>query len=348
MSILANTWAERGWDVHLYYFYGEESFYPLHTSISYEKIFHEKDSNRFYNRVYNFLSRNYFLYKKIKQCNPDAVISFLDTTNIQAIIASLLAAKPVIVSERSNPFLYKIGYFWDTVRHWIYPFAGAIVFQTKGISAYFSKRINSKSVVIPNPVMPMPAKVEPVISFQKPFILSVGRFTEEKCFDLLIKAFSQIAAHCSGWRLVIAGDGPLRPELQQFVHENHLEESINLPGRISDISSLYNQASLFVLTSRFEGFPNALCEAMAAGLPVIATDCPFGPGDIIRDGIDGILIPVNDIDALANAIKSMITNEHLQKQFAAKAPEILQRFGLEQVITQWETIIHSVLKHRKA
>ena len=319
-------------------------FYPLHPAIHHNPLDIAIKSKIRLKTLYEYIKMLWILRRTFKKLQPDILISFIDTMNLFTIIASRGLGIPVIVSERSNPFLYKIAWIWEFLRPLLYPFADVTVFQTKGIGSYFSKQIQAKSAVIHNPVVLLPRLVNEKLSFQKPFILAVGRFTEEKCFDLLINAFSQIAPRFPDWHLVIAGDGPLRELLQNLIIQCHLENKVTLPGRIKDINSLYDQASLFILSSRFEGFPNVLCEAMANGLPVIATDCSFGPRDIIRDGIDGVLIPVNDVNALANAIEKTIENEQLLKQFAARGPEILDRFNVERVMSEWEKIIYSVLK----
>jgi len=174
----------------------------------------------------------------------------------------------------------------------------------------------------------------------------MGRFYHQKGFDLLLRAFARLKDRYAQWTLTILGDGPLRDELQRLCEKLGVSERVFLPGRVKNPEHFLKQAELFVLPSRFEGFPNALCEAMACGLPVIASDCPSGPREIIRDGKDGVLVPNQDIRALTGAMGWLMSNEAERNRLAAAAVEVIERFGMEKIIKRWESVLCKVLYER--
>jgi glycosyltransferase involved in cell wall biosynthesis len=202
--------------------------------------------------------------------------------------------------------------------------------------------------VIPNPVLAPPSEKYITNEYhhgsKKIYrIISLGRLIPIKGFDRLIKAFSNIASSYPEWLLEIWGDGPSRIELNNTILSLHLEDRIKMPGITKDPYQELSKSDLFVMSSHTEGFPMALCEAMACGLPVIRFDCPSGPREIIRDGMDGILVPNDDIDALAKAMANLIENPDIRDQLAHNARDIVSRFGIEGIAAQWETVIDKAL-----
>ncbi len=175
-------------------------------------------------------------------------------------------------------------------------------------------------------------------------IIAVGRLAAEKGFDRLITAFSRLHRMHTDWSLTIWGEGSERTSLEQLVRELRLDGRVRLPGVTRSIHQKLLEADLFVLSSCYEGFPNALCEAMACGLPVISFDCPSGPRAIIRNGVDGILVPPGDIDALADAMYLLMTDESLRARLAGNAVKISERFRMERIMGMWEDVIAQSLK----
>jgi glycosyltransferase involved in cell wall biosynthesis len=170
-------------------------------------------------------------------------------------------------------------------------------------------------------------------------ILAMGRLSSEKGFDLLIKAFAPVADKSPDWSLQIWGDGPLRPQLEGRTRQRGLGGRVYFPGICRNSASVFARGDIFVLSSRYEGFPNVLLEAMTCGLPVISFDCPSGPRAVIRDGVDGLLVPPQDVARLTGAMARLVCNYALRSNFADAAREAASRFLPELIMPRWEALL---------
>jgi len=334
MSILANYWANHGHDVSLITWSSEESFYPLDPKVKQVKLGLASDSSNPIQAILSNYQRVKALRSALKQLIPDGVISFLPMNNIRAIMAASPLGIPVVVSERNDPHLDRLGRPWEWLRNKTYPRAKSVVIQTDSAGTYFNDEIRERMVTIPNPVLPPEHRRPPNPGSKR--IIAVGRLVEQKGFDLLMRAFAPVSAKHPDWKLLIFGEGELRPKLEQLRAELKLENSVELPGSTKQIGAEMAASDVFVLSSRFEGFPNVLCEAMAVGLPVVSFACPSGPSEIITDGVDGLLVSAEDVDGLTMAIRRMISSDELREKIASKAPQIVERLGVEQVARLWE------------
>lgn len=301
--------------------------------------------------LFNNVYRIRVLRKAISLQKPDIVISFLDTTNIVTLLALTGTKYPVIVSEQNNPRISSKGRVWDQLRRVIYPKATRVVSTSQGVDNYFHWLPKTKRAVIYNPLatvedcggaVNLPQGVDP----DKKWLIAMGRLTYQKGFEILLSAFHKIANKYSEWQLIILGEGQQRSELENLRDNLDLTHQVILPGVISNPFPLLKQSKFFVLSSRFEGFGNVLIEAMACGLPVISTDCPSGPREIIRDGVDGILVPNENISALAAAMDHLMSDEQERQRLAAHAPEGVTRFSLEKIVGMWEVLFNEVTKER--
>jgi len=283
----------------------------------------------------------------IRATKPEVIVSFIEMTNIITLLVTRGLNIPVVVSERSAPEAFEEHPFLNWVRAWSYSFASRIVVQSQGALHHFLPSFKKTTVIVPNPVVCPPEISSPQKLFSRPMVLAVGRLHEVKQFERLITAFAMIKDKHADWGLTILGDGPMKNVLKQLGQELALGERFSLPGHVPSPYTFLKQADLFVMTSRIEGFPNALCEAMACGLPVISTDCPSGPREVIRDGIDGLLVKNEDTHAISKAMDRLMSNETERRRFASKSVEITQRFDLERVTKMWELIFLESLDPKK-
>lgn len=350
LTTLANAWAARGNEVTILTFQGlSTDFYQLDPLIRRGDIGMLPPVSgpiRHLKIVVELLKQALRLRGAIKASRPDVVLSFIDVTNVTTLLALIGTAYPRIVSERSDPAMVLLGTAWRTLRRIFYLTADRIVVLTEAAAQFFRGWSDSKVAIIPNPVVHPRRGSQVEIDILQPAIVALGRFTEEKRFEDLIDAFAIVAPRHRKWSLIIGGDGPLRPVLQQKVDNLGLRERIVLPGLIKDTTALLECADIYVLSSRFEGFGNALCEAMALGRPVIATDCPSGPRTLVSDGIDGILVPPMAPLALAGAIDRLICSPDERERLGRAAAAITKRFALETVLADWERVLTAAIEKR--
>jgi glycosyltransferase involved in cell wall biosynthesis len=345
MSILANYWAEKGWQVTLLTFEdGKQApFYELHSAVTHRPLGIAGKSSNAVQGLKNNFWRLMTLRRAIRSSAPDAVVSFMSRTNVLVLLATLGLSFPVVISERSVPSSRSMGGMWERLRHWAYGRSSCLVVQSQEVSDYFASQPRINSRVIPNPVTAVnshgPDAVEKGSNNPKRILMSMGRLLDVKGYDLLLRAFSEVAPKHPDWSLVLWGEGPKRDSLEKLREELRLQERVELPGLTKTPHEKMKRADLFVLSSRHEGFPNVLCEAMASGLPVISFDCPCGPGEIIRPDIDGVLVPAEDIKALATAMDRLMDDDAERNRLAKRAPDVLERFGLKKVMGMWEEIL---------
>ncbi len=351
-TLLGNAWAARRWPVCALTF--DDGALPaafaLHPGVTHMPLALRAEARQPIARVARNLLRVRTLRAALRHVAPDVIISFIDGTNVLTILATRGLGVPLIISERTDPAGRDIGRAWEALRRLTYPWADALVCQGQRPLQYFPAHIRRRGRVIPNPVALPPEAAGLHAGLCRPApertLVALGKLRPEKGYDLLLEAFARIAARHLGWSLVIWGEGPMRPRLEAQAHALSIAGRVRLPGSTRQPLARLAEADLFVLPSRVEGFPNALTEAMSVGLPVIASDVG-AVTEIVRDGVDGLLVPPGDVAALAAALDRLMGDLGERRRLAARAPEVLERFGLEKVLAMWEELIGEVIHKRQ-
>lgn len=346
-ALLCNQWVKQGYSVTLMpTFSGRgECVYPLDERVKLDFL---ADRVGIQSRsVINKINRLLVLRRTLRKIDPDLIVSFMPPVNIAAILVTQGLKIPVIVSERIYPPSMPLGLSMSLMRKLTYSRARAVILQTKESLEWLSRTIpTAQGMVIANPISWPLAIGKPLIepevmlSTEKNILLAVGRLDRQKGFDLLLKAFSQITNQFPDWQLVILGEGCQRTELEHQLEQLGLKDSVYLPGRVGNLTDWYERADLYVMSSRFEGFPNTLLEAMAHGLPAVSFDCKTGPRDIIRDEIDGVLVsPDSGANGLAEALAGLMNDPDKRMIMGKHAVDVRDRFSMARVAALWNELL---------
>lgn len=303
-------------------------------------------------------------FKLFSGLKPDIVISFMILPNILTILSSLISLfKPkIIISIRNNPEMDFISQkkkcFKKVLMNILYPFASHIIVISKGIKNTLITNNNFKRDKIRvvyngidiNYVQTLARKIPDDPLFQKKgcyYITACGRLTHQKGFFNLIKAFSLIKNRINA-QLFIFGEGEERKNLENLIIHLHLNNKVFLPGFTPNPFQYIAHSDVFILSSLYEGFGNVIIEAMACGTPVISTDCPFGPGEIIEHGINGLLIPPDNIDTIADTLLSLLQNKSLRERLILEGKKRINDFSVIKMVNGYESLFSQILSNKKS
>jgi glycosyltransferase involved in cell wall biosynthesis len=340
MSILANCWARRGDDVVIITLdMPEADAFVLHPAVRRVGLDLMGYSHGPVAALMNNQKRLRGLRHAIAASRAPVVLSFEDRTNVMVMFATLGMRVRQVICERTDVTRHRIGRLWPVLRRLSYPLATALVVQTRALVPWArSVMFGARRVhVLPNPV-PMEAFASASRGARGHTLVSVGRLEPEKGYDVLLRAFARVAPEFPDWDLVIAGDGTQREPLAALVRALGLAGRARLAGHIAEPGTVLAEGAIFVMASRYEGFPNALLEAMASGLPVISTAC-VGSCELVAEGVSGILVPVEDDEALAAGLRRLISDEKLRDRFGRNALAAARRYALDSVIHEWDAVL---------
>lgn len=339
MSELANCWAARGESITLVTLDSAESDgYALLPSVRRVALGLRTDSYGVRAALVSNYRRIRALRSALLASGAQTVVSFEAHTSVLVLLATSWSRLRRVVSERVNPTEHYIGTTWSILRRLTYPLADVLVVQTKVAVPWAESIMLGRQVeVISNPVRDMRDYMQDREAVRSHTIVAVGRLARQKGFDLLLQAFARIADTRPSWDLVIIGEGEERAPLERLATSLRIDQRVKLPGWRPEPAEVLKTAGLFVMSSRYEGFPNALIEAMACGVPVVSTMWA-GAAEIITDGVDGLLSR-KDPEHLAAVMRRAIDDAGLREQLGRNALLVTERYRLGSVIEQWDAVI---------
>jgi glycosyltransferase involved in cell wall biosynthesis len=344
---LANFWAGGGREVTIVTLAPVSAdFYPLDRRVGRISLDLAGASRHALHGLWQNARRVVALRRLLRRLQPDIALAMMSTPNVLLALASQwLPALQTVGSERCYPPHAPLGRLWHVLRRMLYGRLSAMVALTGECAHWIETQTSaSRVVVIPNAIAwPLPdnpprRSLPRLCQPQRKLLLAVGRLEPVKNFDALIRAFARLAHTFPDWDLVILGEGSERARLALTIRCMGLVQRVAMPGVAGNVAYWYGKADLFALTSLSEGFPNALAEAMAHGVPAVSVDCNTGPRDIVRHGIDGLLVPPGDIAALSDALASVMGDAALRRQLASRSAQARERFSVEKVGHMWETL----------
>lgn len=335
ISILTNEFVRRGFDIEILKYLNTENFYSVNEIVKITSVIENTKTN---NKLTNLKwMHNYF------KNNADLVISFLASWNIMALLANAGNKVPIIVADRNDPYKIPSNPLIRKARDILYYKADYVVLQTLRNQRYFSKSIQNKSVVIPNPI-DLGDKVGKALKTPKEnVIVNVGRLKPQKNQKMLINSFKEVLNKYPDYKLVIYGEGDYRKELEKHIDNLDLKDKVILAGNQKDVLDKIMSAKLFVMSSDYEGMPNALIEAMCLGLPCISTKVS-GTEELIEDGVNGLLVDTRNEDELTKAILKMLNEKKLQNVFGENSKKISKKLKVSCIVGEWTNIINKITR----
>ena len=318
----------------------QEEVQPLTKDIKVERIITKNT------RYIEKLEKIRKLRQYIKNEGPDIVVAFKSTPAWIACLATTFLHVPVIFSERCDPYIENLKR-WRTYPYWkLINHAAGAVFQTEGAKEYFSKELQGRSAVIPNPVAQVARDGEQSDQKEKSFV-SFGRFeNRQKRYDVMIDAFSIFNKTHPDYKLKLYGTGEDEQEIRQWVKEKELQDAVLFMGYAGTPYKQMKNGDIFLITSDYEGISNAMLEAMAAGFPVISTDSsPGGARMVIQNRENGLLVPAGDSQKVAEALSEFADNDELRNKCANQAKDVSIRFEPCKILEQWETYLSLTIKN---
>ena len=278
------------------------------------------------------------LREQIAAIDAELVVSFLGATNVQTVMACRGLGRRVVISERNDPAIQSLHQPWETLRRHVYNEADLVTANSSGVLDSMRGYVDcGKLAFVPNPLTTSPGQQDCDVT--GPFILIVARLHPQKAHDILLPAFARLVDELPDWRLVIVGGGESEEELWALSESLKLGDRVVWAGPVSDPFPYYRNASMFVLPSRHEGMPNALMEALSCGLPTVVSDASPGPLELVVDGHNGLVVPVEDIDALAGAMRTLAGDPALREKLGGQAKDSVAGYEFSAALRTWQELI---------
>lgn len=338
ISILANHFARSGWSVDIVMLLNRNVQYELYKTINLIDL-----TGKHTSYVKNTFDWVVGIRKYLKRTNPTCVISFVARINALVLSSSIGLNIPVIVSERNDPRndgrSKLMQYYCDHA----YRRANAVVFQTKYECECFSASVQKQAYIIKNPVSVQCYRTIDGPKTNRIKIVNVGRLAEQKNQKMLIDAIAVLVRDYPDMKCEIYGEGPLRRQLENQIINLNLQNIVFLKGNVNDLHEKISDASIFVMTSNYEGLSNACIEAMMIGLPCITTQYA-GSEELISDRVNGLTVQCNNLQELVEAIRAVLRNPNLAKKLGKAAKESVTSYQTTVVLKEWDKLINLVIE----
>lgn len=339
---LANWLANQKEEVYLINLGINDNNYEISKKV---KLYNKEQGNNIFLKIKSSIK----LLKYLNDIKPDVIFEMLFSPIKYCVIHKIFNRKVAIIgSERNNPKqrykTLKLKFLCQ-----ICPIlCDGYIFQTIAVKEMFSKNIQKKSIVIGNAISnPNAYNIEKEYNNEK-IIVSAGRLTYQKGYDILIKAFNKVYQNYPEYKLVIYGEDNERKQLEDLIKELNLEDNVLLPGKNKNYLKKVAESEIFVLSSRYEGMPNVLLEAMSIGMPCISTDCVAGPAEIIEDNVNGLLVEVNNVEQLASKIEFLINNKSEAKRIGINAKKIKDNFSMEIIFGKFHNYFRKIYEEKNS
>lgn len=340
---LSIAYAQKGYDVFLVFWsITAKTRYDL-SNVKMINLHLERYDSK--NRLEGFYHRIKEYRKVIKVTKPDLIISFLDIINTHVLISQYNTQIPIIVSERTNPYAYKLPLYWNLLRQISYKKrADTITVLFDDFKQFFPANIRSKIITIPNYfTIPKQQKEDYSIKDKPVTFVTFARLTVVKRLDLMISLFRKIHLRNMNTRLYIYGMGPEYDSLKKLIEDMKLVDIVYLKGYCTNVSDELLKGDIYLMTSKYEGFPNALCEGMACGLPSVSISTHDGMKKIIYNDVNGYIVDENSFDLFVKRCVELTENESLRKRLGSNAREISHKYSFDRIITLWDNAITNLI-----
>jgi len=338
MVNLASNFANEGDNVILITSFKDSWEYPYSAKI---KRYILEENKIFRSKIKRNIFRILELRKVLKVESPDCIVSFMAEPNYRAIIASHGLKIKTIISVRNDPNKEYPGKIGNLFGKKLLPLADGCVFQTSEAQRWFPKKLQDKSQIIFNAVKEDFFEINRQVV--KNTIVTCGRLEEQKNHKMLINAFELVLKKHPDAKLMIYGEGKLRSDLTELIKSKGIEQNVLLCGNSNNVPEVLSKAEIFVLSSDYEGMPNALMEALAAGVPCISTDCPCGgPKSLITDKVNGRLISIKNEQQLANVLVELLDNKEMATGLGTEAQKRAFEFSPTKIYEAWHRYVKFV------
>ena len=351
VAMLANRWAGAGHGVRIMAFErtGEQPAFALDTDVEVEQLDLLKSSATYGEAVWNNVNRIAALRRRLGRFAPDVTLAQATIPSILTVVAGIGRPWPTVATEHTHPAFHRLSRSWERLRRLAYPLADEIVVPTQDVAMWVGSELRLHAQVMPNPVDLNRFGARPGrdrLQSQRRRLIAVGRLVPEKRYGLLIDAFARSAKLDPAWDLVIYGDGPERAVLETMIDTLGLSGRVVLAGSTSNVEQAYADADIFVHTAEYEGYGNAVQEALAAGTPVIATDSPGVARQLLQDGRYGVLVPNADVDTLARALSALMADGERRASLARTARDAVLPFEIGRTAERWLDMFRKLIEQR--